>query len=83
MKTRRVEGVKGFKSRYEAGTQHAGCLLILIGASAGLVAPGTLPQHRPKKARGVAPAEPNARAPWEAVKSNCCFVSSCCAVSAS
>lgn len=56
----------------EAGTQHAGCLLILIGASVSLVTPSFLPWRGPKKARGVTLAEPMPPpphpAPWEAVK---------------
>lgn len=34
-----------------AATQHAGRLLILIGASAGPVTPGILPRRGPKKAK--------------------------------
>lgn len=60
------EGLRVFG--YDAGAQQAECLLILIGASVGLVTPGVLPWRGPKKARGMTPAEPNAHTPWEAVK---------------
>lgn len=70
MKTRRAEEVRGFKSlRYDAGTQHVGFLLILMGAAIGLVTPGIRPWRGPTRARGITPAEPNAHAPWEALKS--------------
>lgn len=43
MKTQRAEEAKASRFGDEAGTQHAGCLLILIGASVSLVTPGFLP----------------------------------------
>lgn len=70
MKARRAEEGRGFESlRYNAATQHVGFLLILIGAAIGLATPGVMPWQGPTRARGMTPAEPNAHAPWEAVKS--------------
>lgn len=71
MKTRRAEEVKGFESlRYDAGTQHVGFSLILIGAAIGLVGDTRYNAlARPYQSQGNDSAEPNAHAPWEAVKS--------------
>lgn len=68
MKKRRAEEVKAPRLGCKVPAQHAGCLLILIGATAGLVTPSALPWRGPVKARGMTPAEPNAQARWEPVK---------------
>jgi hypothetical protein len=68
MKTKRARKQEVSSLHYEAPTQHAGRLLILIHATNGLVTPRILPCRGSRKARGMTLAEPNAQTLWEAVE---------------
>lgn len=64
MKMRRARNRKALSLHYAAPSQHAGCLLILIGTTNNLVTSAILPI----KARGMTLAGPGGRAKWEVVE---------------
>lgn len=67
MKMRRARNRKALSLHYAAPSQHAGCLLILIGTTNNLVTSAILPI----KARGMTLAGPGGRAKWPGQVGGC------------